>query len=47
LYSPQNIISIIKPKRIRWAEHAALVEEMINAYKILVRKAEEKLSLIS
>jgi hypothetical protein len=36
---------MIKSRRMRWAEHIACVGEMRNAYKILVGKAEEKISL--
>jgi hypothetical protein len=32
----------IKSRRIRWTGHVARIGEMINAYKILVRKPQEK-----
>jgi hypothetical protein len=38
LFSPPNIIRMIKSRRIKWAEHVARMGEMINAYKILVEK---------
>jgi hypothetical protein len=36
-YSPPNIISVIKSRRKRCMRHAAHKEEIINAYRILVR----------
>jgi hypothetical protein len=32
----------MKLKRMRWAEHAALMEEMRNAYKMLVGIPDRK-----
>jgi hypothetical protein len=40
----QNSIKIIS-RRMRWAGHVACMEQMRNAYKILVRRLEEKRSL--
>jgi hypothetical protein len=40
LYASRYIIRVIKSRRKRWAEHVALMGDMINAYKILVRKPE-------
>jgi hypothetical protein len=40
LYALQNIIRVIKSRRMRWAEHIAQMGEMRNAYKIFVRKPE-------
>jgi hypothetical protein len=42
LYSSPNIIRMIKSRRMRWVRHAALIEEMRNAYGILVGKPEGK-----
>jgi hypothetical protein len=42
LYSSQNIIIMVKSKRMRWAEHVARMGETRNAYKILVGKPEGK-----
>jgi hypothetical protein len=42
LYVSSNIIRVIKPRRMRWAEHVARMGEMRNAYNILVGKAEGK-----
>jgi hypothetical protein len=42
LYSSQNIIRIIKPRRMRWAGHVARVGEKMNAYGIFVGKLEGK-----
>jgi hypothetical protein len=40
LYSPPNIIRMIKSRRMRWAGHAARMGETRNAYRILVGKPE-------
>jgi hypothetical protein len=40
--SPNNITSMMKPRRMRWADHEAHMREMRNAYKIMVRKCEGK-----
>jgi hypothetical protein len=37
-----NIISVIKPRRVKWAEYATHMREMRNAYRILVGKPEGK-----
>jgi hypothetical protein len=42
LYTSPNIIRIIKSRRMRWAGHAARMEEKRNAYRILVGKPERK-----
>jgi hypothetical protein len=42
LYSSPNIIRIIKPRRMKWEGHVARMRETRNAYRILVRKPEEK-----
>jgi hypothetical protein len=42
LYSPANIIRIIKSRRMRLAGHVARIVEARNAYRILVGKAERK-----
>jgi hypothetical protein len=42
LYSSSYIISVIKSRRMRWAEHTARMGEMRNAYKIVVGKPERK-----
>jgi hypothetical protein len=42
LYSSPNIITVIKQKRMRWAGHVARMDEMRNAYRILVVKREGK-----
>jgi hypothetical protein len=31
-----TVVRVIKSRRIRWVGHTALVEEMLNAYKILI-----------
>jgi hypothetical protein len=40
LYSSQNIIRIIKSRRMRWAGHVARMGEKRNAYRLLVGKQE-------
>jgi len=45
LYSLINIIMISNSRRMRWAGHVSHTGEMRNAYKILVGKPKEKLSL--
>jgi hypothetical protein len=42
LYSPPNIIRMIKSRRIRWAGHVARIGEKRNAYRILMGKPEGK-----
>jgi hypothetical protein len=37
-----NLIRVIKSKRMRWAGHVVCMEEMRNAYNILVGKPEVK-----
>jgi hypothetical protein len=41
-YSPV-IIRMIKSRRMRLTEHVTQIEEMRNAYRILVRKLEGKI----
>jgi hypothetical protein len=41
LYSPLNIIRIIKPRRMRSARHVARMGEK-NAYRISMGKPEDK-----
>jgi hypothetical protein len=45
LYSSPNSMRVIKPKRIRWAEHVAHIVEGGAAYKNLVGKREGKRQL--
>ena len=42
LYSSQNIIRMIKSRRMRWAGHVARMGERRGAYRILVGKPEER-----
>jgi hypothetical protein len=42
LYSSPSIIRVIKSRRMRWAGHAARMEERRNAYRILLGKPEGK-----
>jgi hypothetical protein len=42
LNSVRNIISIIEPRRMGWAEHVACVREIGNAYKVLVGNSEKE-----
>jgi hypothetical protein len=45
LYFSPNIVRMIKSRTMRWAGHVVHIGEMRNAYKILVRKPEEKTPL--
>ena len=42
LYSSPNIVRVIKPRRMRWTEHAARMEKSRGVYRILVGKPEGK-----
>jgi len=42
LYTSPNIISVIKSRRMKWMGHVTHMEEMRNAYNILVGKLKEK-----
>jgi hypothetical protein len=42
LYRSQNIIRIIKSKRMRWAGHVARMGEKRNVYRLLIGKPEGK-----
>jgi hypothetical protein len=42
LYSSPSIITIIKSRMMRWAEHVARKREKRNAYRLLVGKPEGK-----
>jgi hypothetical protein len=42
MYSSPNIVRVIKSRRMRWAVYVDRVGETKKAYKILVRKHEEK-----
>jgi hypothetical protein len=45
LYASQNIIRVIKSRRVRWAGHEARIGELWNPYKILIEKPEWKTQL--
>jgi hypothetical protein len=36
LYASTNIVRVMKSRRMRWAEHAACMTEMRNAYKFFL-----------
>jgi len=42
LYASQNVVRLMKSRRMRWAGHVGCMGEMRNAYKILVGKPEGK-----
>jgi len=42
VYSSQNIIWVIKSRRMRWSEHIARMGERRGVYRILVGKPEGK-----
>jgi hypothetical protein len=41
LYSSPSTIRVIKSRIMKWTGHVARIEEMRNAYRILVGKSEE------
>jgi len=41
LYSPPNIVRVIKSRRMRWAEHLARTGNRGSLYRVLVGKLEE------
>ena len=45
LYTSPNIVRVIKPRRMRWAEHVERMEEGRGVHKVLVRKPEGKRQL--
>jgi hypothetical protein len=45
LYSSQNIIRVIKSRRMRWARHVAHMGEKRGAYRILMGRPEGRRSL--
>jgi hypothetical protein len=40
VHASQNIIRVIKSRRMRWAGHVACMGEMRKVYKISLRKDE-------
>jgi hypothetical protein len=40
LYSSPNIIRVVKSRKMRWTGHVTCLEEIRNAYKLLVGKHE-------
>ena len=42
LYSPPNIVRVIKSRRMRWAGHVARMDEEKGVYRVLVGKPEGK-----
>jgi hypothetical protein len=42
LYSSQNIIRLIKPRRMRWAGHVACMGDRRDAYRDLVWRTDGK-----
>jgi hypothetical protein len=42
LYPSPNTIRVIKPRRMRWAEHVARLGEKRGAHRVLVKKPEGK-----
>jgi hypothetical protein len=45
LYSSNNIVWMLKLRRMRWAGHVALMEERRGVYRVLVGKPEGKIPL--
>jgi hypothetical protein len=42
LYSSQNIVRVIKSRRVRWAGHVARIGERKGVYRVLVKRPEGK-----
>ena len=42
MYSPPNIVRVIKSRRMRWAGHVARMGEVRGVYRFLVGKPEGK-----
>ena len=42
LYSPPNIVRVIKSRRMRWARHVAHMGEERGAYRVLVGNRRER-----
>jgi hypothetical protein len=42
LQSSSNNVKMIRSRKMRWAEHVALMGEVRNAYTMLVRRPERK-----
>ena len=45
MYSPPNIVRVIKSRRVRWAGHVARMGDRRSVFRVLVRKPEGKRSL--
>ena len=45
LYSSTNIVRVIKSRKMRWAEHVALMGERTNVHRVLVGKPDGKRKL--
>jgi hypothetical protein len=45
-FTPQNIIRVIKSKKMRWVGHMARMGEMRNTYNISAEKLEGKKLLL-
>ena len=45
LYSPPNIVQVIKSRRMRWAGHVALTREKGGVFRVAVEKSEGKRQL--
>jgi len=46
LYNAPNIFRVIQPKRMRWTEHVARMEDNINICRGLVEKPTEGDNLV-
>jgi hypothetical protein len=45
LYFPPNIVTVIKSKRMKWAEHVACMGQGRGVYRVSVGRPEEKRAL--
>jgi hypothetical protein len=46
MYSLPNIVRVVKPRRMRWAEHVGRMGEGRGVHRVLVGKPEGKRSLL-
>jgi hypothetical protein len=43
LYFSPDMVQVISPRRMRWVLHVACIDEMRNAYRVLVGTPEGKI----
>jgi hypothetical protein len=47
VYSPRNIVWVIKSRRMRWAGHVARMSERISVCRVLLGKPEGRRQLVN